>query len=60
MCGVSSLEKTDKWHEVLLMNEDKSLSVAIGFYGYTLEQVSAYIQGKYANHKRWVQFKMVK
>lgn len=49
---------------VLLMNDDKTMSLTISFFGFTIEDVEKYMQKTYvestqAYAKKWTQMKYV-
>lgn len=53
-----------KTTNVLLMNEDRSLQLKIGFFGYSQEAVEKYLTDTFINcgkeyAKRWTQMKYV-
>lgn len=56
------IENTKKYIKVVLMNEDRSLSVEIGFFGYTYDGIEQYMTEKFIEcnkeyAKRWTQMK---
>lgn len=57
-------EHRGKIIKVLLMNEDRTLTVEIGFFGYTYDDVEKYmtenfIECKKEYAKRWTQMKYI-
>lgn len=55
----SGLIASGKWHEVLLMDESEERVLSIGFFGWTIEKINAYIQERFAKSELWVKFKMI-
>jgi hypothetical protein len=50
--------------DVLLMNDDKTMSLKISFFGFTIEEVETYIHEKYVESprlcaKKWTQMKYI-
>jgi len=49
-------------HSILLMNEDKTLSIRVWFMGFTMERVHAFVKEHYADNPknwRWTSFKVL-
>ena len=44
---------------VLLLNEDRSLSLDVWFLGFSQDAVREFVVREYASSKRWTQFKFV-
>ena len=55
----SRLIASGKWHEVLLMDESEERVLSIGFFGWTIDKINAYIQERFAKSELWVKFKMI-